>query len=367
VSHVTRPLLLPGLPRVWRAPGELQLGADTSRAVSVQLPDPRAAQILDLLDGTRSARAILTRAAELDIPADQARALIAALQAAGLVRPASELIPSGLPHEARRRLSGEAAALALAAPPSELARASETVRAGETAQPSQPVPPSQPAPAEVLRRRWHSRVVINGHGRLGAPIAVALAEAGVGQVQAEVPGVVGPGELPGGPLRGADLGRPRRAAIADAVLRAAPGQRAAAVRRPAATLIVQLDHDDPRDLLTTARPHLAVTIREGVPVIGPLVRAAGGPCLHCVDLHRRDRDAAWPGPAPRPLSEPCAVATLLAATAYATAEALTHLDGGEPQTLGTAVEITAPGRVRRRSWPPHPACPCAASPGPVAR
>jgi hypothetical protein len=56
------------------------------------------------------------------------------------------------------------------------------------------------------------------------------------------------------------------------------------------------------------------------------------------------------------------VASLLAATGFATAEALAHLDGGRPQTLGTAVEITAPGRTRRRSWPPHPACPCAGGP-----
>ena len=404
---MTRPLLIPGLPRLWRAPGELQLGADPSRAVSVQLPEPRAALLLDLLDGTRSERAVLVRAAELDIPSGQARALLDTLRAAGLVRSATELIPSGLPHESRRRLVGEAAALALARP--------------------QPTT----APADILRRRWHSRVVINGHGRLGAPIAVALAEAGIGRIEAEVPGLVGPGELAGGPLRGADLGRPRREAISDAVLRAAPGLRSPGVRRPAApspaappptapppaaalhnagpavsspdaplpdaalpdaalpdaalpdatpiaattrtaslaaatspgaTLVVRLDRDGPPDPLGDRRPYLAVTIREGTPVIGPLVPAAGGTCLRCIDLHRTDRDATWPGPAPRPRAEPaepCTVVTLLAATAYATSEILAHLDGGEPETLGAAVEIAGPGRARRRSWPPHPACLCA--------
>jgi hypothetical protein len=341
---VTRPFLIPGLPRVWRAPDELQLGADPSRAISLQLPDPRAAQVLDLLDGTRSERAVLDGAGELDIPVDHVRALIATLRTAGLVRPATDLLPSGLPHETRRRLLGEAAALALGALPTGRRRILHDR--------------TMSAPADILRRRWHAQVVINGHGRLAAPIAVAVAEAGVGQVRVETPGLVGPDELPGSPLGSADLGRPRRAAIADAVLRAAPGGRAAAVRRPAATLVVQLDHDDP----ATARPHLAVTIREGIPVIGPLVPEIGGPCLHCVDLHRKDRDAAWPGLAPRHPSEPvepCTVALVLAATAYATAEVLAHVDGGKPQTLGAAVEITAPGRVRRRSWPAHPACPCA--------
>jgi hypothetical protein len=345
---VTRPLLIPGLPRVWRTPDELQFGADPSRAVSLQLPDPRAAQVLDLLDGTRSERAVLDRAGELDIPLDHVRALIATLRTAGLIRPATDLLPSGLPHETRRRLLGEAAGLALAALPTGRRRTLHDR--------------TMSAPADILRRRWHSHVVINGHGRLAAPIAVAVAEAGVGRVRAETPGLVGPGELPGSPLGSADLGRPRHAAITDAVLRAAPGGRVAAVRRPAATLVVQLDHEDPAVVPPTARPHLAVTIREGIPVIGPLVPEVGGPCLRCVDLHRKDRDAAWPGPAPRHSSEPiepCTVALVLAATAYATAEVLAHLDGGRPQTLGAAVEITAPGRVRRRSWPPHPACRCA--------
>ena len=43
----------PGLPRVWRGPHTLQLGTDPTRAVLIDLPDPRAAELLDLLDGTR--------------------------------------------------------------------------------------------------------------------------------------------------------------------------------------------------------------------------------------------------------------------------------------------------------------------------
>jgi hypothetical protein len=65
--------------------------------------------------------------------------------------------------------------------------------------------------------------------------------------------------------------------------------------------------------------------------------------------------------------QPCTVATLLAATAYATAEALMFLDGATPETLGAAVEITAPGRFRRRSWPPHPACGCTRRPARPAK
>jgi hypothetical protein len=125
-------------------------------------------------------------------------------------------------------------------------------------------------------------------------------------------------------------------------------------------LVVQLGHDGVFDV-----PHLAVAIRDGTPVIGPFVPAAGGPCLRCLDLHRQDRDAGWPGPPRRAFLDgiqPCTVAVLLAATAFATEEALAYLDGGRPQTLGAAVEITGPGRTRRRQWASHPACRCGGEP-----
>ena len=38
--------------------------------------------------------------------------------------------------------------------------------------------------------------------------------------------------------------------------------------------------------------------------------------------------------------------------------ALTQLDGGTPETLGGAAEVTSAGRFRHRSWPPHPSCRC---------
>jgi hypothetical protein len=341
-SGLLRPTLLPGLPRVWRGPHTLQLGLDPARAVLIDLPDPRAARILDLLDGARPERVVLAEAAEDGVSPDDARELLDALHAAGLVLSAPSLFPASLPDAARRRLGGEVAALAL-----------HRRRDGLS-------------PAQTLRKRAVARVVIAGRGRLAASIAVALAEGGVGHVHPDLPGAVGPAELAGGPLTAADIGRPRAAAVADAIRRAAPETETRTVRRGSATLVVQLGYDQPVSLLAAGharrrQAHLAVAIREGAAVIGPLVPAAGAPCLNCIDLHRHDRDADWPelstrldGAAP----EPCGVATLLAATGYATAEALAFLDGGTPGTLGAAVEITAPGRFRRRTWPPHPRCLC---------
>jgi hypothetical protein len=337
---VNRPLLIPGLPRVWREGGEeLQLGSDPARAVVLRLPNPRAALVLDLLDGSRPEQRVLLEAAQRGVPPDETRALLDSLRAAGLALPASSLLPSFSPSH---RLTGEAAVLALRGDPSRV------------------------TPATRLRRRHAARVVISGQGRLGAPIAVALAEAGVGHVHPDLPGLVHPGELAAGPLRGSDVGKPRDEAVAAALERAVPGIETGGGRAPA-TLVVQLDPDMPVVLLAAGhvqrrQPHLAVTIRDGAVVVGPLVQATGNPCLACLDLHRRDRDAAWPGPPPRTGPEPCTVATLLAATAYAVEEALAFLDGGTPETLGASTELTSPSRLRRRTWPSHPGCACARLP-----
>ena len=81
-----------------------------------------------------------------------------------------------------------------------------------------------------------------------------------------------------------------------------------------------------------------------------------------LDLHRRDRDPGWPQLAAQLVgsgaAEPCTAPTLVAAAGYAVAEILTFLDGGAPEILGAATEISSPGRLRRRAWPPHPGCSC---------
>jgi hypothetical protein len=364
-SPLLRPTLLPGLPRVWRSPNTLQLGLDPARAVLIDLPDPGAARMLDLLDGTRAERVVLADAVEHGVAAVDARELLETLHKVGLVLAAPSLWPPSLTEDARARLSGEAAALAL--------HQTAGLRANAPANPLHPTSPgsadrrtAQVTPAQILRRRGAAHVVVAGRGRLGAGIAVALAEAGVGHVHPDQAGAVGRAELAGSPLPAADVGRPLAEAVTDAVTRAAPHTQTHPVRRGAATLIIQLGYDQPVALLAASharrrQPHLPVAIREGAAVIGPFVPRTGAPCLNCVDLHRQERDAGWPelsaqfaGAAP----EPCGVATILAATAYATAEALAFLDGGAPETLGAAVEIAAPGRFRRRTWPPHPRCEC---------
>ena len=49
-----------------------------------------------------------------------------------------------------------------------------------------------------------------------------------------------------------------------------------------------------RDLHAAGVPHLPVRVRDGTGLVGPLVIPGVTSCLGCADLHRSDRDAAWP-------------------------------------------------------------------------
>lgn len=113
------------------------------------------------------------------------------------------------------------------------------------------------------------------------------------------------------------------------------------------------------------RAHLAVSVREGRGVVGPLVLPGVSSCLHCHDLHRRDRDPVWPRIAAQLATDPagvppCEAPLAMALAALGAAQALAYLDGEPgPATLDGTLEVTLPElRVRRRSWQAHPECPC---------
>ncbi|BCB85125.1 TOMM precursor leader peptide-binding protein [Phytohabitans suffuscus] len=344
MTALPRPTLLPGLHRLWRDRHTLQLGLDPARAVVLEVANPGAVRLLDLIDGTRPERAILEHADRIGVSRADARLLLDTLRAAGLVVGGQSLLPASLPEPVRRRLAAEAAALAL--------RGTD----------------APGTPAQILRRRAAARVVVTGRSRLAAPLAVTLAQSGVGHVQPDLAGVVDPLDAVGGPLLPGDVRRERAEAVAEAIARAAPGTETRPIQRGRASLVVQAGADRPAALLAASYgrrrlAHLVVGVRDGVAVVGPLVLPGGAPCLNCLELHRRDRDPAWPALAAqlagdaRP--EPCTAPTLLAAAAYAAGEALLYLDGEQPDTVGGAIEISAPGRTRRRAWPPHPSCGCA--------
>ncbi|BBX17867.1 cyclodehydratase [Mycolicibacterium duvalii] len=125
-----------------------------------------------------------------------------------------------------------------------------------------------------------------------------------------------------------------------------------------------------RDLHDCGVPHLPVRVRDGTGLIGPLVIPGVTSCLRCADMHRSDRDSAWPAVA----SQLCRTvgtadrATVLATAGLALGEidrvvrALAYDGTGPaplPSTLDTTVEFDVrTGAVTTRKWSRHPECSC---------
>ena len=130
-------------------------------------------------------------------------------------------------------------------------------------------------------------------------------------------------------------------------------------------------------LLAADVAHLSVVVREAGLIVGPLVLPGAGPCLRCLDLHRTDRDPAWPRllaqlpgrPTPADAGE---TASSQLGASLAALQVLAHLDGlapmpaadgargrARPASVGATLEVDLPdGLVSRRPWTVHPACGC---------
>ena len=149
-------------------------------------------------------------------------------------------------------------------------------------------------------------------------------------------------------------------------------QAHAAVTAAEADLVVLSDNlvTDPRmlrDLHSQGVAHLAVRVRDGVGLVGPLVVPGVTSCLGCADLHRRDRDAAWPAVAAQ-LRDTVGVAdrpTLLATAALALSQvnrvigAVRGSESEPPTSLNATLEFDVhAGSIVARQWPKHPLCSC---------
>ena len=153
----------------------------------------------------------------------------------------------------------------------------------------------------------------------------------------------------------------------------------AAVSPAAVDLVVLSDYlvADPRmvrDLHSRGVPHLPVRVRDGTGLVGPLVIPGVTSCLGCADLHRRDRDAAWPAIAAQ-LRDTVGVAdraTLLAAAALALSQVNRVIaavrgqeavpDPAPPAALNATLEFDVnAGSIVARQWTKHPLCACSPS------
>jgi hypothetical protein len=168
-----RPLLLPHVRRLWRNGNTLQLGTDPRLATVLELDNPATVRVLDLLDGTRTERGVVTAASEFGVSTRDAEAMLDALRDGGLIVSDRALVPVGLTDHQRERMAREAGALALASLAERTGAGQPASGAGQPASGAgQPASGAgQPAsgsgtPAEMLRRRAAARPDRPGPRRL---------------------------------------------------------------------------------------------------------------------------------------------------------------------------------------------------------
>jgi hypothetical protein len=225
---------------------------------------------------------------------------------------------------------------------------------------------------ELLTTRGRSAIAVHGSTRLAGTLAATLAAAGVGWIQLTPGGDVRADHASPGGVTPADEGRRFAAASAEALRRAAPEVRTAPIPHGRGPDLVILTEGGPADPSMQAGlhldrvPHLRAAVEGDHAIVGPLVLPGTTSCLRCADLHRTDRDPAWPllavqlagKPTHRAASD---VALCVAAAGLAAGQALAFLDLERPAVLDATLEWQLPDwRLRRRSWPPHERCDCRA-------
>lgn len=343
-----RPVLKAGLRVVWRDRDTVQVGVDPRRAVALSGMGAAGA-VMALLDGSRDWDGVIAAAGDAGISGPTVRRVLGLLAGAGALADFPSRALNTLTPVTRARLATELATASLAYGDSD-------------------------GGGRTLARRRLAFVRVHGAGRIGAAVAGLLAAAGVGHVVCRDGGLARPQDLSPAGLGLADLDLPRADGAARAISRVAPDVRTTD-RGEAPDLAVLAEPGDPEvaaELVRAGIPHLAAGGAEGVGVVGPLVRPGRSACLRCLDLARAERDPAWPlilaqlsggreggrdGPGA------CGSALAAAVAALAAGQALAFLDTGRP---GAAVsdgtlELAVPDwQWRRRSWPPHPRCPCGA-------
>ena len=298
-----RPALKSGLLPVWRDRDTLQIGIDPRRAIALSGMG-QAAVLIGLLDGSRDREQVLAVAARHGVPVPTSERILTLLAAGGAIDdfPASTL--RELPAQARARLAAELATVSLAHGDGD-------------------------GGARSLARRRAALVWIDGDRRIGRAVTRILRASGVSKVRTAQP---------------------------------------AAPIRPDLVILIGLQSPDrPAKLVAERVPHLAVSAGEAIGVVGPMVIPGQTACMRCLDYVRSGNDPAWPLilaqlATRRPDPPACDAVLAAAVAAQAAAQALTAIDKTPAScaAVNGTLELELPGwQWRRRTWQPHPACPCA--------
>jgi hypothetical protein len=350
-----RPRLKPALRRVWRDATTLQLGLNPAHATVIAGVDEVTARWLDGLDGTRDRDGALRQAAGLGIDVAVAASLLDQLTERGAIdNGGGDVTPlRDLPESELDRLAPDLASLSLLHPR----------RDG----------------GAVLAARRRRVVEVHGAGRVGASVALLCAAAGIGRLVVRDEGTTRLADGAPGGLGLESRGR-RRDDATRAALRRVSSEVRIETQPTAADLAIvaplgAVDHELHERFMRDGVPHLLARVQETSGLIGPLVVPGQSSCLRCHDLHRCDRDPAWPRLAAQlatdpsrpsrgagaPAAAPCDVALATAVAAHTVMQALAFLDGhATPSTIDGTIEVSLPdGGMRRRSWIPHPGCGCA--------
>lgn len=323
-----RPWLRDDMPLVWRDDTTVQVGDDDRRVLIDDLDHSVIAWAASL-QGDRTLEQALSTAESDGIARGAALRLLRALGPTGAVDDAAvlpETLRDSTPH-LRLRLAPDLAAARITLGSAELA-------------------------ARALDRRLRACVAIHGDGDVAEAVAAALTQGGVGNIVRE-----------------------RRLSSSSRRSRRASAERACHVLCDVAHPDVAADPD----ALALDVPHLPVCVRGARATIGPFVIPGLTGCLRCLDLHRGDRDPAWPRIAVqlqhrRPAVTPRDSSLTAAAAAWTALQVFAWVDSTDregsmrwpagwpaaaPPSVGARLVIALPGgSVTREESPAHPLCGC---------
>jgi bacteriocin biosynthesis cyclodehydratase domain-containing protein len=326
-----RPAIKSGLLPVWRDRDTLQIGIDPRRAIALSGMG-EAALIVGLLDGSRDRDQVIEAAAREGIPASVTERVLALLAAGGALDdfPASTL--RALPTPLRARLEPELATTSLAR------------RDGDGG-------------ARAIARRRAAVVWIEGERSVGRAVARILSASGIGQIRMR--------RLAANDLASAG----RQPAVSDSP-RPQRAQAGLPFRPDLVVLVGNRTADRGAQLARDRIAHLAVMASEAIGIVGPLVVPGKTACLRCLDYVRAGNDPAWPlilaqARSRRPEPAACDAVLTAAVAAQAAAQTLGAIETAPVASAaaGGTLELVLPDwRWRRRTWPPHPDCPCAGKP-----